>query len=54
MSKAIDHPDKPSSSSHRGEEESRDNYDDARTNARTERIIRSSGDNSDSEFEFDI
>jgi len=48
MSKAIDYPDKVPSNSHRGEEESED------TNARTKKNIRSSGDDSDSEFEFDI
>jgi len=54
ISKAIDSPDKVPSSSHRGEEESEDDHDDARVNTRMEKNIRSSGDDSDSEFEFDI
>lgn len=64
MSSAIDHPDKMPSSSHRqGEEGSEDDHDDVpsrlrprviSTNAYTQKNIRSSGDDSGSEFEFDI
>jgi len=64
MSSAIDHPGKMPSSSHRqGEEGSEDDHDDVpsrlrprviSTNAYTQKNIRSSGDDSGSEFEFDI
>lgn len=63
VSGAVDLPERPPPGSRREEEESEDEDDDAtsrmrsnvtRTNAKTHKNIRSSKDDPDSDFEFDL